>query len=355
MGPRSLNGGGRFRAMIGVGGIGTGTFFALNGNRTVGREESRSGRFLDRRDYCKLHIVSHYVKALLGPDFAVFPVGKVGDDEAGRKLWSEMEEAGLDLRYVEKTREAPTLYSFCFVYPDGSGGNFTTDDSACARVTPDFVSRAEGAFERCRGEGVALAVPEAPLAARLRLLELGTEYGFFRAASFSSKELDETPVIESLGMVDLLAMNMDEAARIAAGGSRGRGETRAGGGGAGRAAETAIAAVSRVNPGAFVSVTAGKRGSWVWDGRRINHVPAPEVEAVSAAGAGDAFLAGLIAGIHANLRLPEAQELATLAAAFSVTSPHTIHKGMDRPSLAQFSEKTGFDLSASVRNFLFCP
>ena len=59
----------RYRALIGTGGIGSGMFFALDGNHTLGREESRSGHFLDRRDYCKLHIVSHYVCRLLGPGF----------------------------------------------------------------------------------------------------------------------------------------------------------------------------------------------------------------------------------------------------------------------------------------------
>ena len=52
-----------------MGGIGSGMFFRLNGDATLGREESRSGYFLDRNDYCKLHIITHYVKALLGPDF----------------------------------------------------------------------------------------------------------------------------------------------------------------------------------------------------------------------------------------------------------------------------------------------
>jgi len=42
----------RYKSMIGVGGIGSGMFFLLNGNHTIGREESRSGYFLDRRDYC---------------------------------------------------------------------------------------------------------------------------------------------------------------------------------------------------------------------------------------------------------------------------------------------------------------
>jgi len=73
----------RYRALLGTGGIGSGKFFLLQGNHTLGREESRSGRFLDRQDYCKLHIVCDYVKILLGDDFQTFPIGKVGEDEAG--------------------------------------------------------------------------------------------------------------------------------------------------------------------------------------------------------------------------------------------------------------------------------
>src|SRR3989304_2326016 len=91
----------RYQALVGTGGIGSGSFFRLEGDHTLGREESRGGRFLDRRDYCKLHIVSHYVKALLGDSFAGLPVGRVGDDESGRQLLREMAEVGLDLRYVE--------------------------------------------------------------------------------------------------------------------------------------------------------------------------------------------------------------------------------------------------------------
>ena len=55
-----------YRRMIAIGGIGSGIFFALDGNHTLGRDESRLGRLLDIRDYCKLHIISHYVARLLG-------------------------------------------------------------------------------------------------------------------------------------------------------------------------------------------------------------------------------------------------------------------------------------------------
>ena len=133
----------RYRALIGTGGIGSGMFFALDGNHTLGREESRSGHFLDRRDYCKLHIVSHYVRRLLGSSFPVIPLGMVGADEVGERLLGEMAEVGLDLRYVGRAENRRTLYAMCLIYPDGSGGNVTENDSACAAVDAGWIARAE--------------------------------------------------------------------------------------------------------------------------------------------------------------------------------------------------------------------
>jgi ribokinase len=59
--------------VVGTGGIGTGIFMALRGEHSLGREESRPAELLDRRDYCKLHIFSHYVQRLLGTEFPVVP------------------------------------------------------------------------------------------------------------------------------------------------------------------------------------------------------------------------------------------------------------------------------------------
>jgi hypothetical protein len=78
-----------FRRLVGVGGIGGGMFLALEGDATLGREESRGAHLLDARDACKLHIVAHHVAVLLGADpsgtpFHVAPLGWVGDDDPGR-------------------------------------------------------------------------------------------------------------------------------------------------------------------------------------------------------------------------------------------------------------------------------
>ena len=36
------------------------------GEHELGRNESRLGELLDSRDYCKLHIVEHYIARLMG-------------------------------------------------------------------------------------------------------------------------------------------------------------------------------------------------------------------------------------------------------------------------------------------------
>jgi ribokinase len=104
----------RYSGIIGTGGIGSGKFFVLNGDHTLGREESRSGHFLEVSDYCKQHIILHYIKVLLGPAFSVMPVGKIGDDDTGQLLFNEMSETGFAMDRVEKVPHMSTLFSFCF-------------------------------------------------------------------------------------------------------------------------------------------------------------------------------------------------------------------------------------------------
>jgi ribokinase len=329
----------RYRALIGTGGIGSGLFFALDGNHTLGREESRSGHFLDRRDYCKLHIVAHYVRRLLGAGFPVIPVGMVGADDVGERLLAEMAEVGLDLRYVGRAEGRRTLYALCLIYPDGSGGNVTESDSACALVDAGWISRSEAEFARFPGVGIALALPEVSLDARRRLLGLGTAHGFLRVASFTSAELLE--VAGELDEVDLLALNLDEAAALA-----------------GIPAEDTTpeavvqAALARTRPEMMVTVTAGARGSWSWDGATLTHLPALPVKVIGAAGAGDAHLAGILAGLAAGLPLVEAHQMGVLTAAVAVTSPHTINGELDRDALWACASATGVPLADAVRALL---
>jgi sugar/nucleoside kinase (ribokinase family) len=329
----------RFDGLIGTGGIGSGRFFALDGDHTLGREESRSGRFLDRRDYCKLHIVAHYVQTLLGSPFHTVAIGRVGNDEAGAGLLVEMARAGIDIRYVMSGVGEQTMYAFCFLYPNGSGGNLTVNDSASARVGAGSVLAAEAEFDRFASRGIALALPEVPLPARRALLSLGSAHGFFRTASYTTAEILELE--GSLDDVELLALNLDEAGALA-----------------GLRAETAEpeaavrAAAANVRPGTLLTVTAGVRGSWSWDGSSLVHQPALPVRALGTAGAGDAHLAGIIVGLTIGLPLGEAHLLGALTAAVAVTSPHTINDRLDRAALLNCARATGLRLPEVTRDFL---
>jgi ribokinase len=343
MSPRELNfdpAGLRYDGIIGTGGIGSGKFFILNGDHTLGREESRSGHFLEVSDYCKQHIILHYIKVLLGPAFKVIPVGKIGTDDIGQILFNEMNETGFDMKWIRKEAGVSTLFSFCFYYPDGSGGNMTTDNSASSQVDAGFIESTIPEIKRLGSRGIVLAAPEVPLGARKRLLELGREYGLFCTASFTTGEINEVLNSDIPDKTDLIAINSDEAATIA--GIKNDGTDLP------ALVNMAVQKLVMKNKNIMVSVTAGKNGSWCWDGAVFNWFPAMKVNAVSTAGAGDAFFSGLISGLALGLSLFEAQQLASLVAGLSVCSADTIHKGIDRHSLREFMSGSDMNFSEIV-------
>jgi sugar/nucleoside kinase (ribokinase family) len=322
----------RFHRLVGVGGIGAGIVFALEGDHDLGRNESRPGRLLDVRDYCKLHIVAHYPAVLLGArpsgkPFHVVPVGRVGADETGRRLVREMTEAGMDPRFVRPVPGRPTLQSVCFVYPDGSGGNITTSDSAASALNEADVDEAAALLDE---HTVALAAPEVPLERRRRLLEHATSRGAFRAAALTSSEAAAARASDFLAPVDLLALNEDEAAALG-GVAFDPGDPR----------PALDACAAGLPPGARLVVTAGRRGAFALAGGRIVHRPAVAVPVVGTAGAGDALLGGILTGIAAGAGFDDAFSLGVATAAFCVASPHTIPDGLSLDALAAFAEAHG--------------
>lgn len=334
----------KYAGVVGTGGIGSGKFFMLNGEHTLGREESRSGRYLDVRDYCKQHIVLHYIQVFMGPHFKVIPIGKLGGDEIGSTLIREMTRTGFDMRYVEIERDRPSLFSFCFQYSDGTGGNLTTDNSASAAVDQLYIDRAMGEIESLGSRGIVMAAPEVPLISRARLLELGRQNGLFCSASFTTEEIRLPDIEYILPNIDLVAINLDEAFALT--GLNDETNTSE------EIVKAAIQKLQLSNDGILVSITSGKLGSWCWDGEELNFYPGIDVDVVSTPGAGDAFFSGILTGLALGLSLFESQELASLTAAMSVCSPHTIHHGIQRKTLLEFARLQKISLSENVSKLL---
>src|SRR5581483_1003312 len=261
-----------------------------------------------------------------------------GDDERGRRLVAEMKAAGIDTARVTVVDE-PTLFSVCLRYPDGSGGNLTTIDSAAASLTVADVDAVEPLLAADGTRTIALAAPEVGLECRRRLLELATAHGALRAASFTSSEVRAAHKDGTLALVDLLALNAEEASALS---GLELDPDRPG---------PVLDACARAAPGARLVLTAGAAGAIGFEeGRWVRRRP-PAVPVVSAAGAGDALLAGVLAATAAGVPLLPAEEdetllssaldLGVLLAALSVTSPHTIHPGAGLEAMLELARTAG--------------
>lgn len=325
----------RFRQVLGTGGIGMGMVFELLGNDTLGRTESRMANLTPKRDFCKLHIIMHYMAALLGENALVLPIGKVGDDPGGRELLRCMREAGMDTRHVS-VAPRPTMNATCFIYPNGDTGNITAANSACELVDGAYVERAVRGVEK-RDE-IFLAAPEVPMDARVALLKLGRDRGAFCAASFASGEAEG--FMEYLRYVDLLALNLEEARAMASMPTED----------VVNVIERSSALLRASNPEAKLIVTCGPDGVYACD-ERIVHVPAPDAPVVSTAGAGDALLGGTLAALAAGLPLlpdeapfasvSSAIELGVLTAVFAIQRPDTIAFDFSAGALYDFALQVG--------------
>lgn len=326
----------RFDRILGVGGIGVGSVYRLEGDATLGREESRPARLLDMVDRCKLHIILHYVAIVLRDlrqPVTVSPFGLVGDDAEGRLLVREMRQAGLDTRLVRRLPGERTQTSICLQYPDGSGGNITEMAGAVARMRVRALDVLAG---RLSPRTLVLAAPEVPLAVRLALIARASRSGAFVAASFASQEFADARVVRTLARIDLLALNLHEARCLADASERMP---------ARRVVELARRRLLQANPRTRLSVTDGGRGSYFATGSGIHHLPGLRVPVANTAGAGDAYLAGLI--LAETLAGPAGAEpaaacsLARAIAAFSVTSRDTVHQGFSLAALRAFARRHG--------------
>jgi sugar/nucleoside kinase (ribokinase family) len=341
-----------YERIIGVGGLGTGRVFSLLGNETLGRNESRAARLEPVRDYCKLHNILHYVAKLLQNRVKVMPIGLVGNDPTGLEIIECMNEAGMDTRFVSFS-ENPTMSAFCFLYPDGDGGNVIASNSACEDVSEDYINDSLFSLDVGREteamQEMVLVAPEIPFPSRVLMLEMCRKRGSFIAVSFARAEAAQFS--EYLSYIDLLAINLEEARALANAADDEPPEN---------VAIKCNELFKEKNPRGLLIVTLGADGVFAC-GKEIKLLPAPPVSVVSTAGAGDALLGGTIAALAFGLPflcdetpfdpLSSAVEIGILTAAIAVQSPDTIAFDLDLGRLRGFAKRISPDFSDCVSAF----
>jgi len=366
--------------VVGTGGIGSGILFKLNGEHTLGRNETRLAELTDYKDYCKLHIILNYIAAFSNGRIPVYAIGAVGDDAIGNELLELMSKKGIDISYVDRDIHSATMYAVCYQYPKGEGGNITTQNSACNQVSQSHVFRFFDEIKPSK-HGIVLSVPEVPVETRLYLLKKGREHGCYNVASLLVGEAQQFAKHQAFAMIDLLAVNRDEARAIAKLGPETAGETgdKVGDVTTGEngdetvdkadgeikdasAADRCYRYLKSQNPNICLIVTCGGEGAYTYlDGQKW-YTPAVKNTVRNTAGAGDCFLGTVISALVHKLPLTQdtqddvissAVQLALLCSAMKIACNDTIDFSINKQSLLKFAQSKEILISDCVMENFF--
>lgn len=248
---------------------------------------------------CALNTASALVR--LGVSATV--VGKVGTDPFGDFLIGLMEERGVDSRGVVRDASVPTSATVGLV-PSSGERTFLHTYGANAHLRRDEVDLALLDEARClhiAGALVLESLDGEPLAellaeARTRGLLTSLDTVFDATGRWARVE-------PSLPHLDVAMPGIAEAQSIS-----------------GESDPAAVAAWFRARGVGTVALTMGAEGCYVAADGFEGRVPAPHVAAVDGTGAGDAFAAGLLAGLLGGRPLEEAASLACATGALATTA-----------------------------------
>lgn len=229
-----------------------------------------------------------------------FMVGRVGEDDFGRRARAALEREGVDVAFVRSDPEAATGVALIGVDPQGRN-LILVAPGANARVSPDDVERAG---EVIRSASLLLLQLEIPMETVRRAAEIAHEAGVrvvldpapaapLPEALYPLVDVINPNEIEARALTGLPVGSVEEAVR-AAEVLQGRG---------------ARAAVVKLGEHGAVYASAEARG----------HVPAFDVPAQDTTAAGDAFAAALGVGLAEGKPLVDAVRFANAAAALKVT------------------------------------
>ncbi len=223
-------------------------------------------------------------------------MGALGDDEGGRLLLDDFTRAGVDPRAITIAQGARSAATFIAIDERGERVIFALGGVALYERSEDV-----------RAEWLA----------GVRVLVVTDAYAQVAGAAFAALEPQARVVFNPGGLMsaagsDYLAPFLRRADVWI--GSRAEAETMTGLAAAENAAREIAAHGPRV-----VILTLGRQGALVYEDGEIAAIPAfPVAQVVDTTGAGDAFTAGVVAGMLEGMSWPAAARLGCAAAAMKI-------------------------------------
>jgi sugar/nucleoside kinase (ribokinase family) len=276
-----------YNKIVGTGGLGVGVIYQMDGNHPIGKSESRKAFLQPYQDFCKIHIILHYVSKLiqdLSIPVPVFPISGLGVDANGNKILNLLEKVGMKLDLVKSLNDRSTLSCICQNYPDGSSSNITEGASACDTLNENLFPEIKTIFD---AKTLFVAAPEVPIEFRQSLLQKAKYAGAFTLASYTSGEIKNTPNL-NFDNVNVLLLNYDETCAFLAVEPE-------------LSIEELLQKIPQklhgfLNQSHFI-FTNSKEGVYHFHKKEINKLTPHAFPSKNTAGAGDAFFSGILFGL----------------------------------------------------------
>lgn len=237
---------------------------------------------------------------LLGLRTGIF--GKQADDEYGRFLRAGMDRHGIDKHIT--LDGASSSFAHIFVNPDG-GRAIYMSPAATSETTGDYIRARHAEYIRS-SKMVSTEISQLPLEAVVAVLEIGRDAG---VVTVLDVDIPRSDALKSLGTAAEFEMALQLADYIKP--SKAAVLEITGERDALRAAERL-----REQYGAkAVIITDGEAGCAISSKGFSDRIPAYRASAIDSTGAGDAFLGGMLAGMHHGLLWPDILKLANACGA----------------------------------------
>lgn len=231
-------------------------------------------------------------------------IGRVGDDDAGRRLRSAIDSAGVDTASLLTAGGAPSGTALIAVGADGDNA-IVVSPGANGRLSSADVEGAAGVLAAADVVLLQLEVPLEAVSTAVRRAG-GTVVLNPAPAPVSMLSLD------LLDGVDVIVPNQTELSTMAG---------HAGLSAIGAVDPDTAVALARGLPVGAVIVTLGATGAMVVTPTDATHVPAPAVVPVDTTAAGDAFCGALADALVDDADLVEATEWAVRVGAATTLRP----------------------------------
>ncbi len=218
-------------------------------------------------------------------------IGRVGDDPFGHAILASLQDAGVDTGGTLVTREASTALAFVtFPNPGERQFNFVWDRSAAMLYNPDDLPVGRIRAAKCLYARLGRAAGSPMERTALRAMQVAQDAGIavafdpnIRPAAWRNIE-DARAAVRKVWQYSNVIKLAQEDASILTGHD-----------------DSARALRELWEPHLrLLCITDGARGCWYMQGDAPRFVPAWPVAEVDGTGAGDAFLAGLLAALHAR-------------------------------------------------------